>query len=85
MASIIAKTIDGEEFMYSRRDCYAVSKAGADDICAALNRVKWKLKDGEKWKVYEVAAWELDFIAAGIQSLKRRAGKIMVYNGCGVW
>ena len=80
VASIIAKTIDGAEFMWSRRDCYAVSKAGADDICAALNGVKWRLKDGEKWKVYEVEEWEIAYTGASIQKLTRRGGKVFVHS-----
>lgn len=52
MKKLIAKTLIGEEFMHSRSDAYFVDK-NADKICDALNKAKYKLKEGECWHVYD--------------------------------
>lgn len=78
MAKIIAKTIEGKEYVYSRKSSYSVSKAGADAICKAMNENRYQLKAGEKWHVYEVGDWELDYMSAGYQQLTRRKGSVYV-------
>ena len=78
MAKIIAKTIEGKEFMYSRTASYSVSKAGANEICKAMNENRYQLKAGEKWHVYDVGDWELDYMSAGYQQLMRRKGSVYV-------
>lgn len=50
---LIAKTIKGKEFMYSKRDCGFVSDRSAYKICDILNKAKYKCKDDECWYVYE--------------------------------
>ena len=52
MKKLIAKTRIGKEFMHSRSDAYFVDK-NADRICEALNKAKYKLKEGECWYVYD--------------------------------
>ena len=79
MKKIIAKTMEGKEFIYSRKSSYSAPKTSAQKICDALNRAKWGLKDGEKWHVYEIGDWELDYMAAGYQRLSIRNGRI--YEG----
>ena len=76
MAKIIAKTIEGKEFMYSRTASYSVSKAGANEICKAMNENRYQLKAGEKWHVYDVGAWELEYMGAAYQSFTRRKGYV---------
>lgn len=51
MRKLIAKTRIGKEFMHSRSHAYFVDK-DADKICKMLNETKYKLKDGERWHVY---------------------------------
>jgi hypothetical protein len=50
---LIAKTRIGKEFMHSRSDAYFADKKDADRICEALNKAKYKLKEGECWYVYD--------------------------------
>ena len=52
MKKLIAKTRIGKEFMHSRSDAYFADK-NADRICEALNKAKYKLKEGECWYVYD--------------------------------
>ena len=78
MAKIIAKTIEGKEYAYSPKSSYSVSKAGAAAICKAMNENRYQLKAGEKWHVYDVGDWELDYMSAGYQQLTRRKGSVYV-------
>ena len=52
MRKLIAKTQIGKEFMHSRTHAYFAEK-NADRICEALNKAKYKLKEGECWRVYD--------------------------------
>lgn len=54
MAKIIAKTIKGKEFIYSKTSAHNVSNASALKIRDALNSIKWQLKDDEIWHIYDV-------------------------------
>lgn len=76
MAKIIAKTIVGKEFVYSRKSAHAVSAAGAAEICKTLNENKYKLGEGEKWHVYEIGPWEMEYCGAAYQSFTRRKGYV---------
>ena len=53
MRKLIAKTRIGKEFMHSRSDAYFADEEDADKICEALNKAKYKLKEGECWHVYD--------------------------------
>lgn len=74
---MIAKTIQGREFTYSRQSTHAVSNAGANAICAALNAARYGLNAGEIWHVYDCSGYELDYTAAGAQTFARRNGRII--------
>ena len=52
MRKLIAKTIIGKEYMHSRTHAYLAYKH-ADLICEALNKAKYKLKEDERWHVYD--------------------------------
>lgn len=73
---MIAKTIDGQEFIYSRESAHSVSERGANAICKALNDIRYKLKDNEKWHVYDCGWYERDYTGAGYQKFTRRNGRI---------
>lgn len=73
---LIAKSNIGEEYIYSRSSAHAVSNAGAEIICKALNDRKYKLKPGEVWAVHDCGNYELDYTAAGYQKFTHRKGVI---------
>lgn len=73
---MIAKTLKGKEFIYSKTHCYRVSEKGAVDICNALNEIRYNLKEGEIWHIYNCGSYELDFTNAGVQKLTRYKGTI---------
>jgi len=73
MRKLIAKTLVGKEFMHSRSHAYFADK-DADKICEALNKARYKLKDGECWYVYDydfTQAWYVEHVIS-----LTRSGKI---------
>lgn len=76
MGKMIAKTIAGKEFVYSRNSAHAVAKSSAQKICDALNRTRYNLKDGEIWHVYDMGQYERDYTAAGYQKFAQRKGRL---------
>ena len=52
MRKLIAKTRIGKEFKHSRTHAYFADK-NADRSCEALNKAKYKLKEVERWHVYD--------------------------------
>ena len=75
---IIAKTIYGQEYLYSKV-YYQVSKASASIICNAMNAANYQLKvgTGEYWKVYETGeyTWKNALYKAAL-----RKGKVYFYE-----
>ena len=80
---IVAKTTEGQEFMYNYASAHAVPERSAAKICDLLNQCRYMLKgDAGKWFVYEVGSWDCATVYAEMQSfyirngsLKRRVGK----------
>lgn len=78
---VIAKTIKGEEFFYSRIDSYIVNPKTAKLICSVLNRVSWKLdNDKQAWKVYVLSFDDYMYTSAPFQRLSIRNNSIKVLN-----
>lgn len=67
---IVAKTTTGQEYFYSKKDAFCVSKAAAEKIRDICNNERWRLKDNETWHVYEIAEFSAPaakmFIRKGI-------------------
>lgn len=53
MKKLIAKTVEGKEFMHSKNPAYFATKTSAQKIVDILNKNKYQLKDNEKWHVYD--------------------------------
>lgn len=77
MKKIIAKTLEGREFIYSKNSAHAVPITSAAAICAALNECRYQLKDGEKWFVYDAGSYELEYTAAAWQRFAWRRGRLV--------
>ena len=73
MRKLIAKTIKGKEYMHSRSQAYFADK-NADKICEALNKAKYKLKDNERWHVYDYDCSQAAYVEQAVSITK--AGKI---------
>ncbi len=55
---VIAKTIKRKEFFHSIREMYEVPKSSASKICDAMNDVRFRLKEGEAWHIYDEYTYE---------------------------
>ena len=73
MRKLIAKTIKGKEYVYSRTHAYFADK-NADQICEALNKARYQLKDGECWHVYDYDCSQTAYVEQAISLT--RAGKV---------
>ena len=55
---VIAKTVTGKEFFHSIREMYEVPKRSASKICDVMNDVRFRLKEGEAWHIYDEYMYE---------------------------
>ena len=55
---VIAKTIEGKEFFHSVREMYEAPKSSASKICDVMNHVRFRLKEGEAWHIYDEYMYE---------------------------
>lgn len=62
--TILAKAVDGKEFLYNVRSAHFVSERNADKICKMLNELKYLLNDGEVWWKYEVDQYDTAYVYA---------------------
>lgn len=74
---IVAKSIEGQEFLYSASSAHSVSKASANAICKALNNARYDLKEGQVWFVHDIGQYDNAYIYALSQKFYRNRGKIM--------
>lgn len=73
---VLAKSIKGQEFLYSARSAHKVSKASANSICKALNDAGYELKEGEVWHVHQVDKYDNAWVYAHGQEFRVRKGNI---------
>jgi hypothetical protein len=52
MKKLIAKTLQGQEYLHSKKDVFFAS-ANAQKIADVLNKNKYKITESEKWHVYD--------------------------------
>lgn len=76
MSRMIARAIEGREYLYNRNSAHKVSSAGAVAICKALNGAKYQLNPGEVWHIYDCGSYEEEYTSAGFLSFGRRGGNI---------
>lgn len=55
---VIAKTIVGKEFLHSVHEMYEAPKSSASKICDVMNHVRFRLKEGEAWHIYDEYMYE---------------------------
>ena len=74
----IAKAPIGKEFIYNRESAMYVAKASANEICEQLNKIRYNLKDGEIWHIYDATGYENYFILDVIKKYKNRIYKVAI-------
>jgi hypothetical protein len=76
----IAKTIEGKEFVFSRKRMIAVPTSSAWDIAFALNKIRYDLKPNQIWYVYQNDWYYDDMIREQIRSYSpKRNIKVVAY------
>ena len=80
--TIIAKTIIGQEFIYSARSARKVAKRNAAEICKIVNQYKTLLgtKENECWHVYEIDQYSPAYDFAQYQSFTMKNGIVKAVN-----
>lgn len=78
MVTVIAKSIKGQEYLYSQRDIYLVSKASAKLAAETLNKNNWNLKDNQTWFIHELSEYELQWLVPG--KIMKRKDKFIIYD-----
>lgn len=73
---VLAIAAEGKEFLYQSSTAHKVPNASAEKIRDALNKIRYKLKDGQIWHIYEVSAWENAGIYAEGQKFTIRKGTL---------
>lgn len=74
----IAKAPIGKEFIYSKSSAMYVTNASAQEICDRLNKIRYNLKDGETWHIYDADAYVNYFILNAIKKYKNRIYKVAI-------
>lgn len=73
----IARSIKGQEFMFSTASMIAVPESSASKIADALNRIGYELKAGETWHVHNNDGYYNSMID---REIKRYGKRMPVYK-----
>jgi len=71
---VIAKSVKGQEFLYSAKSAHKVSEASAKYICKVLNEYKYKLNEDEVWYIHDVGMYDSAYDYAEFQRFTVRNG-----------
>lgn len=78
MAKIIARTIEGAEYIYAGPSVHSVAARSAKQICEMLNSAGYKLtRPGEKWHVYDMTGYGIETAAAKWQKFTLQNGQLI--------
>ena len=78
--TIIAKTRQGSEYLYSAKSAHKVSKASAEYIRDICNKYKYRLNDGEIWHIYDVDMYDNAYDVAQMQHGRVYRGIVKMYS-----
>lgn len=77
---VVAKSVEGREFMYKASSAHQVPKRSAEKIRDALNEVKYGLNENEDyplvWCLHDVGPYDNAYAFAEYQSFGIRKGNI---------
>lgn len=73
---VLAKTIKGQEYLYSARSAHKVSARSAKTILDIVNEYRFQLKENEVWHIYDVGQYDAAYDYAQFQSFTIRNGVV---------
>lgn len=76
----IAIAPKGKEFLYRRSSMIAVPKSSAVKIMTTLNNLRYQLKDGEVWHIYDNDWYHNDHIDKEIKRYSNRMSIVRYYG-----
>lgn len=71
---VLAKSVKGQEYLYSASSAHAVAKKSMNKICSTLNEIRYSLKDTEVWHIHEVSEYDTAYDYAQFQKFYYTAG-----------
>lgn len=74
---VIAKSVQGHEFMYNAASARKVSERSAKTILNVLNEKRYLLKDGEIWHIHDVDSYDNAYHYAQSRAFRIRNGIVM--------
>jgi len=74
---VIAKSAEGHEYYYSASSAHKAPVKRVNEICKALNLVRYQLKDGEVWYVHDVDEYDAAYDYAQFQSFGFNKGNLV--------
>ena len=77
VSKFIAKAVKGQEFLFSKQSMIGVPSSSALKIATALNNMKYELKEGQVWHVYDNDYYYNDFID---REIKRYGKRMPIYR-----
>lgn len=77
----IAIAPKGAEYLYRRSSMIAVPKSSGVKIMTTLNNLRYKLKDGEVWHIYDNDWYSNDFIESEIKRYSNKRMSVVRYDG----
>lgn len=72
--TVLAKSQLGKEYLYNPKSSHKVPVASARKIMDILNDVRWNLKAGEVWHMYEIDEYDSAYVYAESQRFSIRKG-----------
>ena len=78
---IVAKSVNGKEFLYSARSAHQVKGLTAEKMAEFLNAQKHDLKADEVWHVHEVGPYDNAYGYGAIQMFERKRNGQIVKRG----
>ena len=70
----LVKALGGKEYIYQPSSAHGVSKASAQVICDALNKIRHDLKAGQVWRVITFDQYDSAFDIAACYKFVIRGG-----------
>lgn len=78
---VVAKSVEGAEYMYSAKSAHQVKGLTVQKMCDFLNEQKHDLKSHEVWHVHDVGPYDNAYGYSAIQIFERKRNGQIVKRG----
>lgn len=81
---VVAKSVEGAEYMYIARSAHQVKGLSAEKMCKFLNKQKHDLREHEVWHVHDVGPYDNAYSYGAIQWFEKKRNGQVVRKGARV-